>query len=207
MARKESTKKKQEAIPTIIGAGITEKYYFTHLQAKYGLRMKLRPRFFGKENIFTLEKKLTEVLNDGGRAIIVFDADVSTWNDKEKEKLMAMRAKYAGEKNVLLCDSLPSIEYWFLIHYVNTNRHFGTSKVVISELKKYIKDFDKTETFLKNQKWVDDMSADKRLELAYNRAKAFGIDGESYSNVWKSMSYLGIVREETKNQNSTDTQQ
>lgn len=110
MARKESTKKKRDAIPTIIGAGITEKYYFTHLHAKYGVRMKLRPRFFGKETIFTLEKKLTEVLNDGGKAIIVFDADVSTWNDKEKEKLLALRANYANNQNVLLCDSLPSIK-------------------------------------------------------------------------------------------------
>ena len=80
MARKESTTQVREATPTIIGAGITEKWYFTHLQAKYGVRMKLRPRFFGKETVFTLEKKLTEVLKDGGRAIIVFDADVSTWN-------------------------------------------------------------------------------------------------------------------------------
>ena len=62
MARKESTTQVREATPTIIGAGITEKWYFTHLQAKYGVRMKLRPRFFGKETVFTLEKKLTEVL-------------------------------------------------------------------------------------------------------------------------------------------------
>lgn len=196
MARKESTKKKQEAIPTIIGAGITEKWYFTHLHSKYNVRMKLRPRFFGKETIFTLEKKLMEVLKDGGKAIIVFDADVSTWNDKEKERLATMRTRYANNKDVLLCDSLPSIEYWFLLHYTNTNRHFGTSKAVITELVKHIKDFDKTETFLKNQKWVDDMSADKRIEQAYERAKAFGNDGESYSNVWKSIKALGIVTEE-----------
>lgn len=74
-------------------------------------------------------------------------------------------------------------------------------------MTKHVTGFDKTETFLKNQKWVDDMTADKRLELAYNRAKAFGTTGESYSNVWKSMSYLGIIKEETKNQKSTDTQQ
>ena len=87
MARKESTTQVREAIPTIIGAGITEKWYFTHLQTKYRVRMKIRPRFFGKETVFTLEKKLTEVLKDGGRAIIVFDADVSTWNKAEKERL------------------------------------------------------------------------------------------------------------------------
>ena len=179
MARKESTTQFKESIPTIIGAGITEKWYFTHLQAKYRVRMKIRPRFFGKETVFTLEKKLMEVLKNGGRAIVVFDADVSTWNKAEKERLETMKSKYAKNNRVLLCDSMPSIEYWFLLHYVNTNRHFGTSKAVIMELVKHIKEFDKTETFLKNQKWVDDMSADGRLESAAQRAVAFGTSGES----------------------------
>ena len=197
MARKESTTQVREAIPTIIGAGITEKWYFTHLQTKYRVRMKIRPRFFGKETVFTLEKKLTEVLKDGGRAIIVFDADVSTWNKAEKERLETMRAKYAKNSRVLLCDSMPSIEYWFLLHYANTNRHFGTSKAVITELVKHVKEFDKTETFLKNQKWVDDMSDDGRIEAAAQRALTFGTSGESYTNVWKAMQELHIIELES----------
>ena len=201
MARKESTTQFKESIPTIIGAGITEKWYFTHLQAKYRVRMKIRPRFFGKETLFTLEKKLTEVLKNGGRAIVVFDADVSTWNKAEKERLETMKSKYAKNNRVLLCDSMPSIEYWFLLHYVNTNRHFGTSKAVIMELVKHIKEFDKTETFLKNQKWVDDMSADGRLESAAQRAVAFGTSGESYTNVWKAMQELHIVELEASQEN------
>lgn len=196
MARKEATTQGREAIPTIIGAGITEKWYFTHLQAKYRVHMKIRPRFFGKETVFTLEKKLTEVLKNGGRAIVVFDADVSTWNKAEKERLEAMRMKYARNSRVLLCDSMPSIEYWFLLHYANTNKHFGTSKAVINELAKYVKEFDKTETFLKNQKWVDEMSAEGRIENATQRAMAFGTNGESYSNVWKAMKELHIVQQE-----------
>ena len=197
MARKESTTQVRGAIPTIIGAGITEKWYFTHLQTKYRVRMKIRPRFFGKETVFTLEKKLTEVLKDGGRAIIVFDADVSTWNKAEKERLEALRSKYAMNSRVLLCDSMPSIEYWFLLHYTNTNRHFGTSKAVITELVKHIKEFDKTETFLKNQKWVDDMSDDGRIEAAAQRSIAFGTDCESYTNVWKAIQELHIIELES----------
>jgi len=204
MARKESTTQFKESIPTIIGAGITEKWYFTHLQAKYCVRMKIRPRFFGKETVFTLEKKLMEVLKNGGRAIVVFDADVSTWNKAEKERLEIMKSKYAKNNRVLLCDSMPSIEYWFLLHYVNTNRHFGTSKAVIMELVKHIKVFDKTETFLKNQKWVDDMSADGRLESAAQRAVAFGTSGESYTNVWKAMQELHIVELEASQENHGD---
>lgn len=79
--------------------------------------------------------------------------------------------------------------------------YFGTSKAVIMELVKHIKEFDKTETFLKNQKWVDDMSADGRLESAAQRAVAFGTSGESYTNVWKAMQELHIVELEASQEN------
>ena len=195
MARKESIRQHREATPTIIGAGITEMWYFQHLQSKYRLRLKLRPRFFGNENVGTLEKRIAQIIADGGRAIVVFDADVSTWNDVERRRLDAPRRKYAKNNHVLLCDSLPSIEYWFLLHYVNTTRHFGTSKAVVQELTKHIIGFDKTETFLKHQKWVDDMVADGRMAEAYNRAKQSTPEASSYTNVWKAIKELGLTHD------------
>jgi len=193
MARKELFKQKRQGTPTIIGAGLTERWYFTHLQTMYGLRIKLRPRFFGSETVHSLEKRIAQVLSDEGKAIVVFDADVSTWNDTEKQRLTAFRKKYANNSQVLICDSLPSIEFWFLLHFCQTNRHFGTSKAVIADLKKYINNFDKTETFLKNRKWVEDMSLNGRIEQACQRAKDFGVKGESYSNMWKAIQEFGIV--------------
>lgn len=49
MARRVETKSKREPMPTIIGAGITEQWYFTHLKAIFDYRVKVRPRFFGNE--------------------------------------------------------------------------------------------------------------------------------------------------------------
>lgn len=45
----------------------------------------------------------------------------------------------------------------------------------------------------RKESWVDDMSADGRLESAAKRAVAFGTSGESYTNVWKAMQELHIV--------------
>lgn len=194
MARKEAIKLKYQERTTIIGAGITERWYFSHLQTLFDLKIKIRPRFFGNENINTLEKRIGQVLDEGSRAVVVFDADVSAWNETEKERLVKLRKKYIKNKRVILCDSLPSIEYWFLLHYANVNRYFGTSKAVMEELTKYIKDFDKTESFLKNQKWVFDMCVEGQLHMAFQRAQAFGIDGESYTNIWKAMENIGLVK-------------
>ena len=143
MARKEAIKQQRQERAVIIGAGLTERWYFSHLQSRFNLKIKIRPRFFGNENITTLEKRINQVLSDEGIAVVIFDADVSTWNDAEKTRLIAIKKKYEKSKRVILCDSLPSIEYWFLLHYLNTNRFFGTSKAVIDELVKYVERFEK----------------------------------------------------------------
>lgn len=187
MARKTSLKQRRSPIPTIIGAGITEQWYFTHLKALRGYRIKIRPRFFGTETAAGLSKRIEEVLQDEGIAICVFDADVSTWNEAEHKKLDALRKKYKDNPSVLLCDSMPSIEFWFLLHYKNTTRHFGTSKAVIKELKKYLPQYDKTEQFLSNQKWVADMSSEGRQEQACANADNIDEGKGSYTNVQKAI--------------------
>jgi hypothetical protein len=199
MARKKQSQiLRRTIIPTLIGAGITEQWYFTHLKALKRLHLQIRPRFFGNEQIHALEKNVEIVLASEGMAIVVFDSDVTTWNDVEKRRLEKFRAKYAKNSSVLLCDSMPSIEFWFLLHYLNTKRHFGTSKAVIAELKKYMPQFDKTERFLKSQSWVYELCADEKLEKAMAAAEALGIEGASYSNVWKVMKQL--LQENTNNE-------
>lgn len=194
MARKINVKARREPIPTIIGAGITEQWYFTHLKFLYDYQIKVRPRFFGKETADGMAKKIAEILADGGMAICVFDADVSTWNEVERQKLEKLRAKYSKNKNVLLCDSMPAVEYWFLLHYENTNRHFGTSKAVVQELRQFIPEYDKTEQFLGNRKWVADMSGEGKQDLATSRARSFGLEGESYSRLHELFEILNKVK-------------
>lgn len=70
MARRTATINKKPERAVIIGAGITEKYYFSHLQSLYNLKIKIRPRYFGNENISTLEKLIKQVLDNEGLAIV-----------------------------------------------------------------------------------------------------------------------------------------
>lgn len=192
MARKEAIRRQRHGRAVIIGAGLTERWYFSHLQFHFNLKIKIRPRFFGNENITTLEKRIIQVLSNDGIAVVIFDADVSTWNDAEKARLIALKKKYEKSKRVILCDSQPSIEYWFLLHYLNTNRFFGTSKAVVDELVKYVERFEKTNDFLRNPKWVDDLCNNGKLKDALERAISYGEQGPSYSNVWKAIKYVGI---------------
>jgi len=82
---------------------------------------------------------------------------------------------------------MPSIEYWFLLHYENTNRHLRTSHDAIKALQKYIALFDKKENFLRHQKWVAELIKDGKMDAAMKRAEALGRSGSSYTDVWKAI--------------------
>ena len=56
---------------------------------------------------------------------------------------------------------------------------------LIKELKKYLPQYDKTEQFLSNQKWVEDMSGEGKMEQACESADKTDITCESYTNVQK----------------------
>ena len=186
MARRVENREQQKRSVTILGEGLTEQYYFTHIRTLFGFHYTIKPYYFSVTSLVEMDKKITEAIADGGFAIAVFDADVSSRNEVEKMKLESIRKKYAKKKNVILCDSMTSIEYWFLLHFENTNRHFKDSAATEQELKKHISDYEKKVKFLQNAKWVADLCADEKLETAINRAKTFDHSGESYSDVFKA---------------------
>lgn len=185
MARKIKERNIKSPAITIIGEGLTERCYFTHLKRLSNYRYTCKPRNFAQQSIDDLQKQ-DKVLADDGIAVCVFDADVARDKVAEKKKLTEMCRKYANRKDVIICDSMPSIEYWFLIHYLNTNRHFASSHDVVKTLQRYIPDFSKHESFLSKEKWVAEMISDDKLAQAIERAKKFGTDGESYSNVYRA---------------------
>lgn len=187
--RVENRIQKKHAV-TILGEGITEQHYFTHIRTLFGYNYTIKPYYFSVTSLTEMDKKIAESITDGGYAIAVFDADVANRNDAEKKKLESIRRKYANKNNVLLCDSLTSIEYWFLLHFDNTNRYFKDSSATESELRKYIPDYEKKSKFLQNTQWVKDLCSESKLKLAQERAKLFGQNGESYTNLYKAFEFL-----------------
>jgi hypothetical protein len=195
MARRIDNRNQKNHSVTILGEGLTEQYYFTHIRTLFNYHYTIKPYYFSVTSLVEMDKKITEAVTDGGFAIAVFDADVAHRNEAEKKKLESIRRKYANKRNVVLCDSLTSIEYWFLLHYENTNRHFKDSAATENELRKHIPDYEKKAKFLEELKWVSDLCSDGKLELAKNRAKFFGEDGESYSNVFKAFELLEKLKQ------------
>jgi hypothetical protein len=187
--RKQDTRALKRSI-CIIGEGITELYYFSHIRQLLGFRCTIKPRWFDNTSVAKIEKNIRELLRSDVSVICVFDADVPSRNESERKKLELLQSKHKDSTNLLLCKSLPSIEFWFLLHYLDTNRHFNTAKDAERELKRHIQGYDKTTKFLEQSSWVNNLCSNNRLTLAMQRAKKHAEDAGSYSNVYKAFEFL-----------------
>jgi len=119
----------------------------------------------------TAERKIDELLS-GGCDHIVYVTDYDTAISQDKQKTFNdLVKKYERNSEVLICESMPSIEFWFLLHYQLTTREFINADEAAEMLKKYIPDFSKSKNFLENQKWVKDMSGNGQLENAMVNAR------------------------------------
>lgn len=175
----------------VVGEGITEQYYFTHLKKLYNLKYKIQPRFFGNTSIREIDEVVRQLVSADMFAICVFDLDTSEREKSEKEKLDKFISCYKDNENVIICTSLPSIEYWFLIHYKDTNKYFNASKEVEKELIKHIKNYEKTKKFLEKEKWVKDLYSNNKLQTAIERAKKNIDKIGSYTNMYEA---IDVVR-------------
>ncbi|MDE5875214.1 MAG: RloB family protein [Muribaculaceae bacterium] len=190
MARKIKERRLKNPTITIIGEGATERFYFTHLKRLNGYNYVCKPRNFTEQNIDDIQRQVERILTDDGIAVCVFDADVTRIHQADKDRFDAMRRRYANNPSVIICDSMPSIEFWFLIHYINTNRYFDSSDEVITALRRYIPNFSKQQNYLSKENWVAGLLTANKLTTAVNNAIALGEKGESYSNLHKLFTFL-----------------
>lgn len=189
MARKINNRKLNSPTITIIGEGATERFYFTHLKSIFAYNYVCKPRNFTKQSLEEIQRRIEQVLADEGIAVCVFDADTTRTNPAEKTKLENMKSKYADNSSVIICDSMPSIEFWFLLHYIITNRYFASSDDVIATLQKHLA-FSKQQTYLSKESWVNELIKDGKLYTAINNAISIGDEGESYSHIHKLFELL-----------------
>lgn len=155
----------------VLGDGKTEQAYLKHLKAIQGYRYSVYPSLFANITHDIAEKKIDELLS-GGCDLIVYITDYDTVVSQDKQKTFNdLVKKYEKNDEVLICESMPSIEFWFLLHYQLTTREFKNADEAAEMLRKYIPDFSKSKDFLENRKWVEDMSGNGQLGKAIANAR------------------------------------
>lgn len=179
-----------ELYPFLICGGTnTERYYFMHINDKTNYKFNIKPKYFGDESNYTeaFPKRIKEILsaNNDVKIFCVFKEEISSGT-------------------VTVCPSMPSIEYWFLLHFVDDTKLLNNYGKVASVLAPYLKPcfsnktkslkkLLKSEKYLKDVAWVESLCANGKLALAIERAEknikvaeaADKLKNQSYSYVYK----------------------
>jgi hypothetical protein len=206
ISHKEGTRDLFPLSPFIISGGKnTERYYFQHIDTIKGPSFYIEPEYFGKESEYTKEfpKRISEILKNHNDAKIfcVFDFDTVYGNkaNKKRHEDFAEKIKENIDKGiVVLCPSMPCIEYWFLLHFNDNNALYKTCSDLNKPLKimqqyflnthpqETITEILKKEKYIKNKDWVEKLCAVGKLEEAIERAeKKTDSMNQSYSYVYK----------------------
>ena len=197
--------------PFLISGGTnTERWYFVHINDITDYKFNIIPKYFGDESNYTevFPKRIKGILekNIDAKVYCVFDWDTIFNNDDNLKKHKAFENEIQADIDngkVILCPSMPSIEYWFLLHFQNYTELIKTNGNAIGILAPHIKTWFssdkklskilKSEKYIKSPHWVENLCADGKLEFAIQRAENNintakennDLDNQSYTYVYK----------------------
>lgn len=209
----EGTRDMGPLYPFLISGGTnTERYYFTHINDTTEYKFNIRPKYFADESNYTeaFPKRIKEILNvnTDPKIFCVFDWDTIYGIDAKIKKHEDFEKQFRTEidnGNVVICPSMPSIEYWFLLHFEDKTDLLKDYRAISNILAPYIKPcfadptknlkkLLKQEKYLQDSTWVKNLCSDGKLDAAIKRAEdnikaaeeAGDLANQSYSYVYKA---------------------
>ena len=209
----EGTRDMGPLYPFLISGGTnTERYYFTHINDTTEYKFNIRPKYFADESNYTeaFPKRIKEILNANTdpKIFCVFDWDTIYGIDAKIKKHEDFEKQFRTEidnGNVVICPSMPSIEYWFLLHFEDKTNLLKEYRAISNILAPYIKPcfadptknlrkLLKQEKYLQDSTWVKNLCSDGKLDAAIKRAEdnikaaeeAGDLANHSYSYVYKA---------------------
>ena len=155
----------------VLGEGITEQWYLTHLKKYKDYRFSIKPSLFADIGLERAERFIDELI-DGGCDHITFLTDYDTIVSQGKQdKFEQLVNRYKDFDEVLICDSMPSIEIWFLLHFNYTTQEFVDYESIKRVLRRNLPGYDKTKKYLENEGWFESLIQEEGLEKAQENAK------------------------------------
>ena len=143
----EGTRDMTPLLPFVVSGGQnTERYYFIHISNLTDYKFKIVPEYFGDESNYTevFPKRIKGILekNTDAKIFCVFDWDTIFDNEDNLNKHKAFESEIQTDidnGSVILCPSMPSIEYWFLLHFENHTQLIKNNGNAIGFLAPHIK--------------------------------------------------------------------
>ncbi len=132
------------------GRNRTEKLYLSNFQKQeYGFSLQFAKAGSKTDAESLYETMLTKWIEldlsdeKGDLGFVVIDID----NDPQKADKVVNLIQKNQNPSISFIVSNPTFEVWLLMHFRYTTKHFADGNAVISELKKYIPDYEKNQDY------------------------------------------------------------
>lgn len=199
MGRKTLNRKLRKTY-AVLGDGITEHYYLKHLKQIMGYGYKISPSLFNRCTLNEASKHIKSLLKQGHEKVIYITDYDTVVNQNTKVQFETFKAKFKDNDKVAIFETMPSLEFWFLLHFQYTTRPFRNAEEAEKELKKHLPNYEKTKKFLGQDNWVKVLCEDGNLQQAItNSEKALKnkLDNQDSSHLPFSKMHLAIEEFET----------
>ena len=124
------------------------------------------------------------------------DVDYKTQNalNTKNQKLLDAR-KRAHAKNIEIIISNPCFEFWYLLHFMYSTKHFNDYRSVQAELNKYIPNYEKSKDIYSQLssytgKATEHAKQIERSHINNGYSLPFGLDVSPYTDVYKLIEKL-----------------
>ncbi|QHI35817.1 hypothetical protein IMCC3317_11650 [Kordia antarctica] len=140
--------------------GKTEVWYLQMLKRnERELNINIEPRLPSKKSISEQYKMVDELAEDYTKVFWIVDYDVIIKETRESQNrtetseqlFVKLKEKVEKNKNVIVIVNNPCVEFWFLLHFEKTAKLFTDCNSAEKQLKKYLKDYEKTQKYFTKQ--------------------------------------------------------
>ena len=183
MARKRNEKKTKFQV-AIIGEGPTEWHYFNDMRQVRRFPYKITPDLPKHSDYKYIFEKAKTLVNDGYNLVFcVLDVDVFKADPKQEEKYQKEKTKLEKNERIVVCETMPCIEYWFLIHYIKYSaKIYPNYSSLEKELKKYLPEYEKSNEYFKKVKIFQTLLKSGDMEEAVKISERLRLEKEGNDN-------------------------
>ena len=168
--------------------GDTEVWYLQMLKRnERQLNINIEPKLPSKKSIPEQYKMVSELAEDYTKVFWIVDYDViiketresKSGSETSEQLFIRLKEKAQQKDNVVVIVNNPCIEFWFLLHFEKTGKLFTDCKSAEKQLKKHLKDYEKTRKYFTKQNNDIYLRLKDNIKLATEYSKSLKFDKEN----------------------------
>lgn len=139
--------------------GECEQWYLNMIKRNERVNFKITPEIPQRKKIVDQYAMVKEYIDQGyERVFWIIDLDVIMKEEREAKKgesplksFLSCYSSAMGDEKVVVIINNPCLEFWYLLHFKKTNKYYETYESLLSILKKWMPDYEKTRKFYTKQ--------------------------------------------------------